>query len=191
MQQNFHEHKTFENIVYAEKIVQDREFEKCVFRGCDFSNSNFSRNRFADCQFIGCNLGMMKLSQTTLDNIKFRDCKLIGLNFGECADFLFSVHFDNCLLDFTSFAAKKMAKTTFINSSLKSAEFTNTNLHKALFDNTDLQNAVFDQANLQGANLVSAYNYTIDPERNNIKKAKFSVHGLAGLLARHNISVEG
>lgn len=190
MQQKIHTHKTFENIIYAEKVVRDREFEKCLFRGCDFSNSNFSDNRFSDCQFIGCNLGLMKLRHTTFDNIKFKDCKLIGLNFSECADLLFTVHFDNCLMDFTTFANKKMGKTSFINSSLKNAEFTNTYLSKALFDNTDLQSAVFDNTNLQEANLATAYNYTIDPERNNIKKAKFSIHGIMGLLAKYDIRLE-
>lgn len=93
-------------------------------------------------------------------------------------------------MDFTTFSGKKMGKTSFINSSLKNAEFTNTNLNKAFFDNTDLQNAVFDNSNLQEANLVTAYNYTIDPERNNIKKAKFSLQGIVGLLAKYDIRLE-
>ena len=184
-----HQEKLFENLNYAGKTVRNREFEKCSFKTCDFSNSDFSYNRFTDCTFTGCNLGLMKLNQTTMNGIFFKECKLIGLNFHECADMLFSVRFENCLLDYASFINKKMSKTSFKNSSLKSTVFSNTTLNKALFDNTDLQGAVFDKTNLQEANLTTAYNFSIDPEKNMIRKAKFSQQGLLGLLAKYDIQV--
>lgn len=190
MESLLHQNKTFEGIIYAEKVIKGREFEGCSFRACDFSNSNFSHSRFSDCTFIGCNLAMMKLNGSTLDGIMFKDCKLVGMDFSECADFLFSVRFENCLLDFASFARKKMAKTLFKDSSLKGAMFTNAVLSKALFENSNLEGAVFDSTNLQEANFITAYNYALDPERNNIKKAKFSQYGLAGLLAKYDIRVE-
>lgn len=189
MESEIHQNKTFERIIYAEKVVKNREFEQCTFKSCDFSKSDFSYSRFSDSAFIDCNLALMKLNQATLDNIVFKDCKLIGMNFSDCSDFLFSARFENCLLDFASFSNKKMGKTVFKDSSLKSAEFTNAFLSKALFENTNLSGAVFNRTNLQEANFVTAYNYSIDPELNNIKRATFSQHGLAGLLAKYGIRV--
>ena len=189
IKQLLHQDKTFEKITYAGIEVRGREFENCSFRFCDFSNSNFSHNRFTNCQFIGCNLALMKLNHATLDNVVFQDCKVIGLNFSECAAFLFTVRFENSLLDYASFMNRKMPKTLFRNSSLKHAVFTNALLGQSVFDNTDLQGAIFNTTNLQEANLVSAFNYAIDPELNNIKKAAFSPHGIIGLLAKYDIRV--
>lgn len=184
-----HQHKLFESINNAGKTIKNREFEKCKFKGCDFSNIDFSSSRFTDCTFTACNLGLMKLNETSLNNVKFVECKLIGVNFSKCSDLLFSLEFENCLLDYASFAGKKMAKTPFKNCSLKNADFSECTLVKALFDNTDLLSAVFQKTNLQEANLATAYNFSIDPERNFIKKALFSQQGLAGLLVKYGIQI--
>ncbi len=189
MEPVIHQHKVFENLNYTGKEVKHREFEKCSFKHCDFSSSNFSHSRFTSCTFIACNLGLIKLNQTTLDSISFKDCKLIGINFHECADMLFSVCFEDCLLDYASFTNKKLSKTLFRNSSLKSAIFNHAILNKAIFENTDLLGAVFNRTNLQEANFSTAYNFTIDPEINVMKKAKFSQEGLPGLLAKYDIQV--
>jgi uncharacterized protein YjbI with pentapeptide repeats len=117
------------------------------------------------------------------------DCKITGVNFGECDDFLFSVSFTGCVLDYSAFVSRKMVKTNFIKTSLKEVNFTQVNLTGSLFDHTDLAGAIFDETNLSGANLVTAYNYVIDPELNNIKKASFSMDGLPGLLMKHQIMV--
>ncbi|WP_242929437.1 pentapeptide repeat-containing protein [Pontibacter vulgaris] len=184
-----HEGKTFTKINYSGKQVKNREFEKCIFLGCDLSDSNFSQNRFSDCQFIGCNLAMLKLNHSTLDNVHFKECKLTGINFSECESFLFSVGFEQCILDYASFMNRKMPKTHFNNSSLKNVSFENANLEKAVFENTDLAGAVFDRTMLKEADLSTAFNYTIDPEQNNIRKARFALQGVAGLLAKYDIRI--
>ncbi|MDB5256978.1 MAG: putative low-complexity protein [Chitinophagaceae bacterium] len=189
-QDKTHEGKLFEKIVYAGKAVKNREFEQCTFKECDLSDSTFTHNRFTECVFIGCNLSMMKLANTSLRDVTFKHCKLLGINFSECEDFLFSVRFENCILDYASFMKKKMTKTKFIHTSLKQVVFTNTNLSNAVFDNTDLADAIFNGTELKEADFVTAYNYIIDPELNNIKKAKFSLHGVVGLLAKHAIHIE-
>ncbi|MDX5418430.1 MAG: pentapeptide repeat-containing protein [Hymenobacteraceae bacterium] len=190
MDEQLHQDKTFEKILYPNKAIKGREFENCIFKNCDFSSGDFSNNRFTDCEFVGCNLAMLKLGGSTLNGVTFKECKLTGINFSECEEFLFTVRFEHCLMDYTSFLLRKMPKTHFINSSLKNAVFEQANLTKAKFDNTDLEGAVFERTNLNDADLVTAYNYIIDPELNNIKKAKFSQNGLAGLLTRYDIRVE-
>jgi fluoroquinolone resistance protein len=50
--------------------------------------------------------------------------------------------------------------------------------------------ATFDHTILEIADFRSAFNYTIDPEINKLKGAKFSTLGLSGLLAKYNIEIE-
>jgi len=49
---------------------------------------------------------------------------------------------------------------------------------------------MFENTNLQKVDLRSAINYSINPEINQIKKAKFSASGLRGLLEKYDIVVE-
>ncbi|HIC30288.1 MAG TPA: pentapeptide repeat-containing protein, partial [Flavobacteriaceae bacterium] len=60
---------------------------------------------------------------------------------------------------------------------------------KANFDNCDLKNAVFEQTNLEQANFFTAINYSINPERNKIKGAKFSKDQISGLLDTYKIII--
>ncbi|MEO6149530.1 MAG: pentapeptide repeat-containing protein [Mucilaginibacter sp.] len=184
-----HDDETFEGIIYAGKVTRNEEFQSCTFKNCDLSNSSFIYNKFLDCTFIGCNLSLVHLGYSTLNNAVFKSCKILGVNFKECQDFLFSVQFENCILDYASFMDKKMPKTKFINSSLKEVNFSNTMLSGSLFDQTDLSGTVFNRTDLTAANFVTAYNFDIDPELNNVKKAAFSTQGLQGLLLRHQLKV--
>jgi uncharacterized protein YjbI with pentapeptide repeats len=59
-----------------------------------------------------------------------------------------------------------------------------------MFDNCDLTGAVFDHTNIEKADFRTSYNYTIDPEINRIKKAKFSILGVSGLLDKYDIDIE-
>jgi len=83
-----------------------------------------------------------------------------------------------------------MKKTKFADSSLKDVDFSEVDLSMAYFGNCDLQNAVFHRTNLEKADLLTAANYSIDPEMNRINKAKFSYSGLPGLLEKHKIEIE-
>src|SRR5690606_7702366 len=113
-QQYYMEHhdKIFEKLVYSEKLIKGKEFNACTFIKCDFSSSSFNNSKFLDCTFEECNLSLMSLGGCTLNSAHFKACKVLGVNFSECMDFLFSVSFENCILDYASFQGKKMPKTT-------------------------------------------------------------------------------
>jgi fluoroquinolone resistance protein len=183
------EDKVFEGLDRVEKTTTGREFQSCTFRKCDFSNSNFPGNKFVDCVFDGCNLSMMHLQNSFLNNVEFYNCKILGVNFSECQNLLFSVKFENCILDYASFMGKKMLNTRFIKTSLKETTFSQANLAGSLFEQSDLSGTVFNRTDLGGANFATSYNYTIDPELNNIKKAVFSSDGIPGLLTKHQIRI--
>jgi uncharacterized protein YjbI with pentapeptide repeats len=73
---------------------------------------------------------------------------------------------------------------------MKGVDFTECDLSSASFVNCNLENATFDQTKLEKADLSTAYNYTIDPERNYIKKAVFSSEGLSGLLTKYDLKIK-
>ncbi len=190
MTEQYFEDGTFEKIDFTAKALGKGEYDGCTFKHCNFSNTDLSNTDFSDCEFIGCNLSMAKLVKTAFKNIKFKDCKLLGLHFENCSPFLFEVNFDNCLLNLSSFYKMKIIKTTFKDSTLHEVDFTEANLANAIFDNCDLNNAIFSNSIVEKADFRTAYHYSINPETNKIKKAKFSMAGITGLLNQYDIVVE-
>jgi len=184
------EDKTFRNLSRQGKVTEPTEFVNCTFIDCDFSNSSFSSSKFIDCTFTNCNMSLTKLSNCQLNNALFKECKLVGINFHECLDFLFSADFEDCILDYCSFFQKKMIKTNFKNCSMKNCDFTEADLMKSSFINSDLADTVFFKTNLREVNFLTAFNYGIDPEINQLKKAKFSIVGVPGLLNKYGIEIQ-
>jgi len=177
------------NKINAGDIVQSHTFEYCKFTNCDFSYADFSNKIFIECLFEDCNLSLANVSNAGLQNISFKHCKLSGVNFTKTKDFLFEVNFENCILDNAIFYKKKNKKAIFKDCSMVETDFTEADLSDCKFDNCNLNRAFFDRTVLKNADLSTAYNFTFNPDSNDIKKAKFSVHGLPGLLARYDIRI--
>src|SRR5690606_13347999 len=85
---------------------------------------------------------------------------------------------------------KKLVKTNFLDCSIKNAIFTDADLTKAVFNRADLAGTVFSHTLLKEADFTTAINYALDPALNVVKKAKFSLYGLPGLLAQYDIKVQ-
>lgn len=190
MEDLIHIQKTFDKVIWTAKKINNREFEDCIFNKCDFSNSDFSNNTFMDCEFIDCNLSMTNLTGTSLKTVNFKKCKLLGIHFNMCIDFLFAVGFQDCVLDYASFTNKKMPKTQFNSCAMKEVSFIGSNLTNSVFENCNLDNAIFNDTHLAGVDFTNAYNYKIDPEYNTMKKARFSIQGIPGLLEKYDIKIE-
>ena len=114
----------------------------------------------------------------------------MGVDFSKCDNFLFAASFENCQLDYCSFYQKKMKKATFADCSLKEVDFAEVDLSMAVFTNCDLTGASFMGTVLEKTDFRTAKNYAFDPEQNRVKKAKFSLAGVAGLLTKYNIDIE-
>ncbi len=180
--------ETITNINGQLKLSDRQDYEKCEFVNCtltDISNSNF-----IECKFINCNLSSCKVNNTKFQSVKFVDCKLLGLNFFQAKDFAFEVYFENCVLDYASFDSKKLNKSIFNKCKMHEVNFTNSDLSKSLFISCDLYETLFSQTNLSGVDFTNVINFSIDPEINTIKKAKFLLHDLQRLLYKHDIIVE-
>jgi fluoroquinolone resistance protein len=181
--------KVFNGQSFGGQITRSVEFNSCTFKKCDLKDSQYVQCKFIDCVFEDCDLSMMKWDRTTLSNAVFKHCKILGVNFSQCADFLFSVRFESCILDYSSFMGKKMLKTKFMRSSLKETTFTQADLSGSQFDECNLLETVFRQSNLISVNFSTAYNFIIDPELNTINKAIFATHSLPGLLHKYNLQI--
>jgi uncharacterized protein YjbI with pentapeptide repeats len=107
-----------------------------------------------------------------------------------CNAFGLSFSFDNCQLNHTSFYNTKIKKTIFKNSQLQETDFVNCDLNSSIFENCDLGRATFENTNIEKADFRTAYNYSIDPEINQIKRARFSVLSVSGLLNKYDIEIE-
>lgn len=190
MADQIHENKIFKDIDYFEKSVTDREFIDCTFVNCNLSSSDFSRTDFSECRFDNCNLSMIKLNDTVLNNVKFVDCKMYGIDFSISNEYIFIVDFVRCNIDYSSFCRRKMPKTVFNDCSLKDVDFFETILTDSSFLKCDFLRAQFFHTNLEKCDFTSSYDYSIDPADNKMKKAKFSLNEIMGLLGRYDIVIE-
>ncbi|HQV01737.1 MAG: pentapeptide repeat-containing protein [Bacteroidia bacterium] len=185
MQNLFIQDTTIKN----ETALQKGEYENCTFINCNFESNDISNFIFIDCTFNSCNLSLAKLNNTAFRVVKFIDCKMLGLKFETCNDFGLSFSFDACQLNHSSFYKTKIKRAIFKNTILQEVDFTECDLTEGFFDNCNMLHAVFDETILNKVNFTTAYNYIIDPDINQIKKAKFSQSGIVGLLNKYDIVI--
>ncbi|HEX8330803.1 MAG TPA: pentapeptide repeat-containing protein [Hymenobacter sp.] len=174
----------------ARHLVGHTEFDAFRFVNCDFTGADFSHLRFTDCLFERCNLSAVKLAGTALQNVAFAECKLLGLQFTACRDMLFGVHFDQCPMRYVSFAGRTMPGTRFVGCQLDEADFADADLSGAAFESCSLAGAVFQNTKLVGADFTTATGFTIDPVSNALLNARFTLHGLLGVVAKFGLVVE-
>jgi fluoroquinolone resistance protein len=190
MENKYESGKRFEKIDFTEAPFPVGEYEKCTFIHCNFAGANIGGIIFSNVEFSGCNLSNTGLTQTAFRNVTFTECKCLGMQFLDCNPFLFEVTFRDCQLAHSSFYKMKMKKTVFANCKLLQADFTEADLNQAKFENCDLSGATFDRTILERTDFRTSYNFSIDPELNKIRKAKFSKEGILGLLDKYDLEVD-
>jgi len=184
------EGEIFKNVNFNETQLIKGDYENCQFSNCDFSNVDLSNLNFVECLFDNCNLSLCKLGNTGIKDVVFNNCKMLGLQFQNCSEFLFELEVNACQLNLASFYQRKLKGIKFSNSILHEVDFAETDLSMAVFDNCDLQGALFERTNLEKADFRSSYNYGFDPEINKIRKAKFTLPAVIGLLNKYDITIE-
>lgn len=185
----FAEDQTYDKIDFRATPLQKSDYDHCMFVKVEFSGVDLSGIKFIDCQFSGCNLTTVQMAHTVFRDVLFKDCKMMGLRFDTADKFGLSFRFEDCILDHSSFYQTELKKTIFIRTQLKQADLTGCDLTEAVFDHCDLAGATFEHTVLEKADLRTAFNYAIDPEMNRIKRAKFSLAGVAGLLGKYDIEI--
>lgn len=82
-----------------------------------------------------------------------------------------------------------MKDISFKESKIHEAYFSNTILNGASFADSDLLGTIFHNCDLCKADFSTASRYSIDPQTNKIKKAKFSLPEAVGLLQGFDIII--
>lgn len=189
MEKNYTTEKTFDGIDFTLGGFPAGEYEECIFSNCNLSECILSDSVFIECHFSDCDLSLAMLDNTALRDSVFTDCKMLGLRFEYCNEFGLSFRFEKCILNDCSFFKTKIKKTVFKECRMHEADLSESDLTSSIFDKCDLKGAVFNNTNLEKADLRSSFNYIIDPEINRIKKAKFSIPSVTGLLNKYDISI--
>ena len=182
--------KTFTKENYAENRLVLADYENCTFVDCIFSEAFLSSVSFLECEFLECDFTNVKIKNTTFKEVLFNNCKMVGVPFAEANSLMLSFNCTGCNLSLALFYGLELKGFQFKNCNLGQADFTESNLTQAIFDNCNLENAIFDGTNLEKANFSSAYNFTINPEKNKLKNAIFSRKTIDGLLKKYNIVLD-
>lgn len=185
----FIEDKSFTAINFTEEKLQKAEYENCNFKNCNFSDINLTDFIFAECNFEDCDFSNANILNTTFRDIKFHNSKLIGLRFEDCNKFLLSMKFISCQINYSSFYALQQKNSFFDDCKLIEVDFSNSDFSKSIFRNCDLSGAIFSNTNLEKTDFRSSKNYSINPEANKIKGAKFSLDAIVGLLDKYKIFI--
>ncbi len=185
----YHSEETFKKQDLSARPLQKGTYEDCTFKSCNLEKADMAHLNFTECEFIDCNLSMANISDAKFQNVKFYGCKMLGLRFDHCNKFGFEVSFETCILDHASFFNVRATNTVFKESSLVEVDFTDCDLTNSAFINSNLLNAVFERTNLSKTDLRDADNFSINPEQNQLKKARFSIQGLPGLLHKYDIDI--
>lgn len=182
---------TYERVNFTESPLIKGEYENCSFNGCDFSYTDLSEMKFIDCSFKSCNLSLVKLIKTVFRDTQFIECKMLGLHFDDCSRYGLGFSFEGCSLNYSSFVKTRITRTLFKNSQLQEVDFSECDMTGSIFENCDLLRATFNHTIIEKVDLRTAYNYIIDPENNRVKKARFSLPGVTGLLGKYDIDIDG
>ena len=186
----FQDSQEFSNRDFTKILLPVGDYEECVFSACSFMHSKLIGSNFSECTFVDCDLSMVNLTGITLRDCRFLRCKILGVKFESCNELLFSAGFEQCQLDFSSFFKLPLANTVFNECGLLEVDFTKADLQGALFKQCDLSGAIFFESSLEKADFREAKNFTIDPELNRMKDARFSLAGAGGLLGKYKLNLE-
>lgn len=163
--------------------------ESCTFIQCDFSFAQLNGKKWIDCVFEHCNLQLIKLTNTVINNIVFRNSKLTGIHFSDLAQQSFSAQFINCVLSNSSFYQCKMPYTEFHDCILEQVDFTGADLTSAIFKNCQFTNAHFENTQCRKTQFIGGSHLMLNPNANDIKEASFTPELLPGLLQTFKIKI--
>lgn len=169
--------------------LSSQTFERCTFRKLNLSKQSLNSATFVNCTFIGCNLSAAEIKNTTFNDVHFQECSVSHLDFGKCNPFGFHVDFQNCQLDYSIFLNRNLKKTTFSDCTLREAHFLTCDLTGSIFKSCNLELAKFAGCTLSQVNFATSFNLRLDPDDNTLKKTKFSLYNLPGLLAKYDIII--
>jgi len=169
--------------------LDEIEFYECEFNGISFFKGQITNCRFENCKFTNCDLSLANINCSQFIEVEFNNCKLAGLDW-RTAMKPFTIKFNESKLNDSIFFGLDLRGAEFINSEVRHCDFERCNMAKVSFLQSDLLNSKFSSTNLTQADFTLATNYSVDPETNKIKKAKFNQPEVLALLDGFDIIIE-
>jgi fluoroquinolone resistance protein len=181
----------FKDVVLERGRVDSAEFDECSFVNCSFVESVFQDCRFANCLFSGCDLTLVELNGSAFSSARFERCTAVGVNWTLAARPAVllgkPLSFSGCALNHATFIGLNLKGIEIRNCAAVDVDFREADLSRADFSGTDLSKSLFGDTDLSEADLSRARNYSINPGRNTLKQAKFSLPEAMSLL--HNLDI--
>jgi uncharacterized protein YjbI with pentapeptide repeats len=180
------EGRSFSGLDLDGQEIGFKEFYGCVFSKCSFLETTFRSCRFVDCEFRECNLGLCRVKDCSFSNTRFQDSQVIGVDWTEASwpkrGFLRTVDFRSCALNHSTFIGLSLREIELTRCVARDVDFTEADLSRADLTHTDFSQSRFLHTDLTEADLTGATNYAIAPNRNVLKKTKFSLPEAVSLL---------
>lgn len=180
----------YEAVNFSPFVLDGLSFEDCSFTSCKFENVPIRASIFTGCSFSKCSFLLTKVDDTTFNDVLFKDCRLMGVNFTTCNDFLLNFEFADSILDNVFISEKKLQKIKIRGCTLKDCDFMRVDFRSADFEKTVFNKVNFSECNLEKADFRKAENYSINPESNRIKNARFSLPEAQSFLAFLGIRID-
>lgn len=188
-----HDSKRFEGMRY-DSDIESNEYAECLFEQCQFMDMALRNVVFSNCVFTGCTFRNVDMSGLRMQNASFQDCAFIGIDWSEVRRtgklFPLFKEIGGCTLKFNNFFKMKIPKISIVDSSLLDCAFMECELAGSVFRNVDFQDTTFQDCDLSKADFREARNYKINTTSNRVRKARFSLPEVVGLLDNLDVIIE-
>lgn len=178
--------QVFKKVHVEHGQVASSEFYDCSFVRCSFVECVFRHCRFVNCAFQHCDLSLVRVPESTFSSTRFENSKVIGVNWSQAAwptPVLGNpIGFFKSAISHSTFFALSLRGIQIQDCVALDVDFREADLAGADFSGTDLSQSIFGNTNLSEADFSRARNYSIDPGRNFVKEAKFSLPEAMSLL---------
>ena len=176
----------FRDLDLERSRLVESEFHDCHFEACSFSETVFQGCRFVECVFEECDLSLAQMPGTAFSASRFADSRVIGVDWTQ-ADWSGvslgqPIGFERCALSHSTFIGLNLPGLQIKECVAADVDFREADLSKADFSGSDLNQSLFINTNLSKADLSTARNYSIAPEQNLLKGARFALPEAMSLL---------
>ena len=188
--EDYYNEVEFTKINFTEGKTGKIEFYKCIFTSCLFIKAVFEKCVFEKCTFLNCDLSVVKFIGSSFIDVKFVENKMIGIDW-TIIQKPSRFNFLKCILNDSSFYKMDLRSTQIEECIAHNSDLENTDLSKTNCRKTDFLNAKFGEADLSYADFTGAINYSINPNKTKLKKAKFSLPEAVSLLDVWGVQIDG
>lgn len=193
-QNEFYE-TNFNGLKHVAIDIKSKTFENCQFTNANFSEVKFLSCKFIDCEFNSCNLSGAEFLSTSFSEVIFDDSKLIGINWTKVKWPLIkltsALKFYKSNLSHSSFYELDLKELVIEECKAHDVDFRGGDFSNSSFILTDFERSMFMRTKLHSADFTDATNYNIDPNENDIRKAKFTMPDVINLLHSFDIEIQG